>query len=242
MSYYLPEKRALFLHVPRTGGTWIKEAMFQAGIPMNKWGRIGEPYRPKKHTIIPHIRPDLWARVGVVFAFVRHPVPYYVSVWRFATRSWADRPDKMQWAVQERNDPAAINEAIFRWKPNFDEWLDEMLEEEPGWVTRWFERYVGPPGGEFCHFVGRTETIESDLERVMRMLGYGKQWDEKRERIAQIHHAKNRIRSVKAPNVEVTDEQRARIERSERVTIRRFFGDETFEKRVYRNFSTGEPA
>ena len=241
MSYYLPEKSALSLHIPRTGGTWVKEAMFQAKIPMDKWGRVCETYRPRKHTIIPHIHPKLWAKVGVVFSFVRHPVPYYVSVWRFTTRSWEIWPDKMKMMVIERKDPAVINEAVLRWKPDFDEWLDEMLEEEPGWVTRWFERYVGPSGGEFCHYIGRTETLESDLEQVLRMLGYGKLWDEKRERIAQIQHAKNKIRAAKAPNIEVTDDQRARIERSERVVIRRFFGEETFKKRVYRNFETGVP-
>jgi len=241
MSYFLPEKKALFLHIPRTGGTWTKEAMFQAGIPMDKWGRIGEPYRPKKHTIIPHIRPDLLQRVGVVFAFVRHPVQYYVSIWRFATRSWKDRPEEMQWKVRERNDPAAINEAVNRWKPDFNEWLEEMLEEEPGWATRWFERYVGPPGGEFCHFIGRTETIEQDVEQVVRMLGYGDRWDEKRERIAMIRHARNRVRTAKAPHPEVTDEQRVRIERSERVLINRFLSEDTFENRVYRNFQTGCP-
>ena len=147
----------------------------------------------------------------------------------------------MQQIVYDRNDPAAINEAVNRWKPDFNEWLDEMLEEEPGWVTRWFERYVGPPGGEFCHFIGRTETIEQDMEDVLTMLGYGNQWNEKRERIGQINHAKNKIRSVKAPNIEVTNEQRKRIERSERVLIRRFYGEGTFQKRVYRNFQTGEP-
>lgn len=241
MSFFLLERSVLFLHVPRTGGTWVKEAMFQAGIPIEKWGKVCPPYRPKKHTIIPHLHAELWARVGGVFTFVRHPVPYYVSVWRFTCRSWKQWPDKMWWAVQERNDPAAINEAILRWKPDFSEWLDEMLEEEPGWVTRWFERYVGPPGGEFCHFIGRTETIESDLEQVIRMLGYGELWDEGQERIARIEHAKNKVRSSKAPHVEVTDEQRKRIERSERVLIRRFFGKETVGKRVYRNFETGEP-
>lgn len=241
MSYFLPERKALFLHVPRTGGTWIKEAMYLAGIPMEKWGRICELYRPRKHTIIPHIRPDLWARVGVVVTFIRHPVSYYVSVWRFTTRSWSIQPDKMKWAVRERNDPAAINEAVLRWKPNFDEWLDEMLEEEPGWATRWFERFVGPPGGEFCHFIGRTETIEQDAKQVLTMLGYGNLWEEKRERIAEIRHARNKIRSSRAPHIEVTNEQQGRIERSERVLIRRFFGKDTFEKRIYRNFETGEP-
>ena len=235
MSWYLPEKRALFLHVPRTGGTWIKEAVFQAGIPMQKWGKVGKRYRPKKHTILPHYRTELLAKIDHVFSFVRHPVDYYVSVWRFTTRSVEIWPEKMKTMVFEQGDPAAINEAILRWKPNFDEWLEEMLEEEPGWVTRWFERYVGPPRGEFCHYIGRTETLEQDVKEVMDILGYSDRWEAAREQIALIHHAKNKIREVKAPHVRPNDEQRERIERGERVLMNRFYGKESFHKRVYRN-------
>jgi len=241
MSYYLPEKKALFLHVPRTGGTWIKEAMYRGGIPMDKWGRVGEPYRPKKHTLIPHIRPELWGRVGLVFAFVRHPVDYYISVWRFTTRSWKNRPDEMHRLTKGNKQVIAISEAILRWKPDFSEWLDEMIEEEPGWATRWFERFVGPPKGEFCYFIGRTETLEQDTEDVLTKLGYGDLWNTRREQIKEIRHARNKIRSIKAPPIEVTEEQRKRIERSERVLLRRFYGEDTFQKRVYRNFDTGEP-
>jgi len=239
MSWYLPEKRALMLHVPRTGGTWVKEAMHLTGIPLLKWGTIGPQYRPRKHTILGHMHPELLTKIDYIFSFVRHPVDYYVSVWRFTTRSVDIWPEKMR-LVFEQNNPAAISEGVLCWKPDFDEWLDEMLEEEPGWVTRWFERFVGPPRGEFCHFIGRTKTIEQDAKEVMNILGYGKNWNEARKQIELIHHAKNRIRETKAPHFKPTEEQRKRIERSERVTISRFFGEDTINKRIYRN-QKGEP-
>jgi len=234
MSWYLPERRALLLHVPRTGGTWVKEALHVMGVPLEKWGKVCPLYRPRKHTILPHYHPTLLTKVDYIFAFVRYPVAYYVSVWRFTCRAVKIHPEKMQRDVFEQGDPAAINEAIRRWKPDFREWLLEMLEEEPGWATRWFERYVGPEGGEFCHFVGRTETLEEDTKHVAELLGYGDRWDENREAIQAIHHAKNRIRKLKAPNVEVPDDIVPLLERSERVMLRRFYGEGTKNRRVYR--------
>jgi len=241
MSWYFPEKRVLFLHIPRTGGTWIKECLYQSGVPMEKWGRIGEgQYRPQKHTIIPHIRRDLLQRVDQVYSLVRHPIPYYVSVWRFTTRKVEISPERMHNLIFARKDPAAISEAVLRWKPNFEQWLEEMLEEEPGWVTRWFERFVGPPRGEFCHFIGRTETIADDLKRMMTMMGYERNWRMSLDKIKQIHHAKNRVREVKVPHVWPSEELCRRIENSERVAIRRFYEGEGRDKRIYRT-EEGEP-
>jgi len=241
VSWYLPERRTLFLHVPRTGGTWVKEALYQSGIPIQKWGKIGEPWQQQKHTIPMHVRTELMQKVNLMFAFVRRPVEYYISVWRFTCRSVKQQPDKMK-LVFDRRDPAVHNEAILRWKPDFRDWLAEMLEEEPGWATRWFERYVGPERGEYCHYIGRTETVEQDFREIMDLLGFGNRWRKNEDKINRIHHAKNRIRVTKAPHIQLTDTEIGLIERSERVLLRRFYGETTVNRRVYRNFETGEPA
>jgi hypothetical protein len=235
MSYFLPEKGVLFLHIPRTGGTWIGASMNTAEIPIHNWGRVCEMYRPRKHTILPHYRPDLIPKIKWIFSFVRHPVDYYVSVWRFTTRSVDIRPEKMRRDAFDKGDSAAINEGVNRWKPDFYEWIEEMLEEEPGWVTRMFERYVGPERGEFPHYIGRTETLEQDAREVMRIVGYEEEWEKAQPKIRKIVHAKNRVRNEKAPQIEVGPELRDRIERSERVALRRFFGKDTFCDRVYRD-------
>ena len=240
MSYFLPERNALFLHIPRTGGTWVGHSIDVAGIPIQNWGRVCEMYRPRKHTILSHYRPDLLSKVKWIFSFVRRPCEYYVTNWRFTTRSVVTRPEKMKNTVFNGKNSAAINEAVNRWKPNFDEWLDEMLEEEPAWVTRWFERFVGPHRGEFCHFIGRTETLREDMNKVMKILDYEEEWKKASASIDEINHAKNQIRRDKAPRIELTGNQRVRIERSERVMLRRFFGRDTLNKRVYRNLE-GEP-
>lgn len=242
MSTYLPEKRTLFLHIPRTGGTWSKFVMQTIGVPVKKWHQVGPFYRPKKHTILPHYGVLCLSEVDRVVTFVRRPVEHLVSLWRFCFSMYKL---KTEWYknITNRISPRLVEEAIWRWKPDFDEWLEEMLEEEPAWNTRWIERYVGPDGGEFCHYIGRQETLEADLEEVLGLLGYGDLWRRNYHKVGRelgdrrIH----RISEKKAPIVTVTDEQRRRVERAERAMLRRFYGEDTIDRRVYRNFKTGEP-
>jgi len=240
MSLFLPEKNALFLHIPRTGGTWIGRALRIVGIPLLKWGSVCPLYRPRKHTILGHYDKGFLDRVDFIFTFVRPPRDYYKSVWRFTQRAVNIHPEKMEWQVFQQGAQSAINEAVYRWKPDFNEWMKEMLKEEPCWVTRWYERYVGPHRGEFCHYIGRTETIEQDAAEVMSLLGYEDRWKTAQLEIAKIVMAKNSVRRCHAPLIEWDADLLKKMEFDERVTMRRFFGKESGAKRIYRNM-TGEP-
>jgi len=240
-SSYLPEKRALFLHVPRTGGTWLGRAMNIAGVPLEKWGTVCPMYRMRKHTILPHYSKGLLDRVDRIFSFVRHPKDYYVSVWRFTKRAVNIYPENMEQHVFQQKAASTIVEATYRWKPDFNEWMEEMLEEEPCWVTRWFERFVGPHRGEFCHYIGRLETLEQDAAELMGLLGYEERWKEAQPEIAKIKMSRRGVNQRQAPLIVWEPELLERVLRNERVAIRRFFGEESSKKRIYRNFLTGEP-
>jgi hypothetical protein len=204
---YLRERRAMFLHIPRTGGTWVKGVVRGMGVPMERWRKPCHAYRGRKHVLLSHLLPELFAKVDCVFCFVRRPSSFYVSNWRATARSVCRYLgyEKYGW---KKNNPA-INEVkweevleggselvdrwlkhtkyqhrseisyegVRRWKSDFDEWMEVMLEEEPGWATRVYERFVGPQFGEFPHYIGRTETIDRDVEEVMNILGYGKEWE-----------------------------------------------------------------
>ena len=243
MSSFLPERNALFLHIPRTGGRWVKKGISTAQIPFEYWKKAALDYRIWSHGLLAQYRGSYFNRIEYAFAFVRHPFAYYVSMWRFMKRSLT----RNGMEATRKNSFSRVrltNEAILRWSPNFDEWLEEMLEEEPGWVTRWFERYVGPNGGEFCHYIGRTETIERDMFQVMDVLGYVEKWKAFNNSISPSFAKKRRdgfsIMGKHAPFVHLTAEQRRKILRSERVMMRRFFGEDTINKRIYRN-PKGEP-
>lgn len=219
----------------------MKRALVIIGIPLEKWASVCQLYRPRKHTILGHYDKGFLDRVDFIFAFVRHPADYYKSVWRFTQRAVNINAEKMERQIFQQGAQSSTNEAVCRWKPDFNEWMEDMLEEEPCWVTRWFERYVGPHRGEFCHYIGRTETLEQDAAEVMSLLGYEEQWKEAQPEIAKIVMARNGVRRCRAPLIEWDADLLKRMEFNERVAIRRFFGEESGAKRIYRNM-TGEPA
>jgi hypothetical protein len=107
-------------------------------------------------------------QVDYIAAFVRHPKSYYESVWKFiASRGNAKRLYLIRhWRWHPHRVAARLYE------PDFNDWVARMLDERPCWVTRLYEQYVGPEGGEFVDFIGRTETLENDFIKLMKGLGY----------------------------------------------------------------------
>ena len=53
---------------------------------------------------------------------------------------------------------------------NFADFIRLCLDREPGYVSRMYEWYIGPPGQQFVNFVGRYESLVNDLVRVLTIL------------------------------------------------------------------------
>ncbi len=167
MSRYLIDYNAAFLHIPRTGGTWIELVLRAAGLLCRHLSKAEPLDLPKNHRMLGHYRgferPVMAAKF--LFTFVRHPIPYYESVWKWINanrNAWI----KKRWKWHPFCSPISI----YRRRPEFADWVEGMLEEEPCWATRLFEGYVGPEGGEFVDFVGRTCSLREDLCQVFDLL------------------------------------------------------------------------
>ena len=55
---------------------------------------------------------------------------------------------------------------------DFNVWMERVLMHQPAYVTRLYERYLGPIGGEIVHYVGRTENLIADAVTILRLIGY----------------------------------------------------------------------
>jgi len=139
-------KNAVFLHVPKTGGTWVKAAVANAGLDFEECIVDGDPHGDLSYCPFPD---------RFIFAFVREPLSLYRSYWRF----------KMTTVWDARN-PFDVECAA----PTFEGFVDNVLRLEPAWCSRTFEDYVGPPTGEI-NFVGRFEALVHDLIRALRLVG-----------------------------------------------------------------------
>ena len=105
MARFLPESGLLIQHMPRTGGTWVERAVRRCGIRHSNWISSQPRWLPKKHSLITHYRFPKMARVRLIACFVRHPLAYYESVWK-----WMARGMKRRGAVHLRR---------YSWHPRF---------------------------------------------------------------------------------------------------------------------------
>lgn len=222
MTRFLPESGALFQHIPRTGGTFVEDALTALEIRTTHWTKQ-RPGMAKKHALLSHYHRKYMPDVKLVVAFVRHPVNYYASVWKYMRDSRnCSRRRLNRMIVKHSWHP--FRRAGLLFKPDFCEWMEAMLEDEPAWATRLMSLYVGPEGGEFCRFIGRTETLESDL--IELLIGLGCKPDPRR--LSALGRVNASVCSCLIP-----DDLRERICREERVLIRRFYGPETSDRRWY---------
>ena len=139
-------QKAVFLHVPKTGGTWVREAIRAAGVSFEELLVEGDQHADLSYCP----RLDTFK-----FAFVRHPLSLYQSYWRFKVAN--------QW---DSLNPFDMDCAA----PSFNRFVENVLAKHPRWCSRMFEDYVGVADQEI-EFIGRFERLEADLTRALTLVG-----------------------------------------------------------------------
>ena len=234
MSLYLPDKKAFFIHIQRTGGGWVDnttrntlklKAMRTVGLCPHT---IQYNHRPAGTFCLDKNREYQTKEFSkLVFDFlwsqVRHPVEYYKSVWGWLI---IQKPHmlnriKMRWTWDSLMRPAQLLHE------DFNVWVERMLEDQGAWVTRLFWTFLGPPGAEFCQYIGRTETLKEDYIRVMNMLGYAITLEQV-DGAPPVHQSR-----IKRPDIYWRDDLLARVLYEERLAVARWYGTDTKDKRLY---------
>jgi hypothetical protein len=145
----LANDRMVFIHIPKTGGTWGTWAMQSAGV---KFEKIGDTHHLMKEEL------EIGDRFA--FAFVRDPFTWYSSVWKY-----------------HRSNPLSHWEPFSQWiELDFPDFLEQVVENCPGYLSEYYPRFVGPPDREI-NFIGRYERLVDDLVVALRLAG--QDFDEK---------------------------------------------------------------
>jgi hypothetical protein len=168
MSFYISKNRAMFLHIPRTGGTTVGKVVRQLGL-------TAVHYRPERHEalrlpvnhcLLPHYSPQQLIDVDMICTFVRHPIAYYESIWK-----WMAMPREPRVRVMKSWRWHPTLSAWLQYSPDFNEWVWNMLRNEPAWYSRLLGWYVGPQGGEYVNWIGRTESLDKDFRFLLSLWG-----------------------------------------------------------------------
>jgi hypothetical protein len=205
MSLYIPVNNAIYIHIPKTGGTYVRN-MFQAcNIRTENPNR--HQFTTRKHSMLWQLDED----ASYSFAFVRHPLRWYESFWKYQVNKWI-KYEQNRWHPWRCLEACESND--------FNEFISKIIEMEPGYVTRMYEWYLGPRGAQVVDFVGRTETLKDDLLCVLRELG----------------HNINMPKAHSVPKANTTDWRKVpewdpalkdKILELEKPTIERFYQDST---------------
>ncbi len=127
-----------FLHVPKTGGTWAKEAIKASGLKYEEYPIEGDPHIGLEYCPVPE---------KFQFAFVRHPVERYRSYWQYKMGAG--------WDVNNPLDRDCCS-------TDFHQFIHNVIKLYPGVCGRDYEQFVGLPGDEI-DFIGKFENLIEDL-------------------------------------------------------------------------------
>ena len=156
MSVRLFPSNAVFLHIPKTDGSWVEYSLPKLGIETEPEPTMdGVTYR---HAPLAMLK----QRPPFVFTFVRHPLAWYESWWKFQAGNWTIHEPGV-WHPQRCLEKCASDD--------FSEFIRLCIRLEPSYVSRMYEWFIGPAGFDHVDFIGRHEQLGSDLVHVLSRLG-----------------------------------------------------------------------
>jgi hypothetical protein len=143
--------KCIFLHVPKTGGTWAATALGNQGI-------VRATIRTADGEIHPPLSVVRGASILPVIAAVREPVAWLRSVWRFYhARGWRRHPGSVS-AV------SAMRPLVEIGADSFAEYALLYLSRRKGYISEVMESYVAGADA-----VCRQESLSDDLLAALEL-------------------------------------------------------------------------
>lgn len=216
-------KKSIFYHIPKTGGTFVRDALRYSLTNKEDYGRVVLDYEPSKedywrlklaHTLhLQRTHETPWGvkreeKAGLFsFAFVRHPLEWYKSFWSFRKDAY------------DAN--AFVNDSAisFTWDVDFDKYIDNVVHMFPhGYVSVLYQAYLGK-NGEELNFVGKQEQLREDLIKALSLAGEDFDPD-KIMRLKQTNVSKTKLKSN---SLELNKNQRRSLLKREKWVLETFY-------------------
>jgi hypothetical protein len=173
--------RSCFLHVPKTGGSWVKKAIRASGIRCNDYVVNGDPHIGVEHCPCPE---------KFKFAFVRSPVDLYRSYWQYKMTVGWDKKNPIDMSCRSNS---------------FHDFVRNVLHKYPGIYGKSLLQFVGE-GKTRIDFIGKYEHLVDDLIAALRQAG--EIFDETRIRTLQPVNVSDKTRFPADYTAELEEEVR----------------------------------
>ena len=168
---------SVFLHIPKTGGKWIENALDELSLKKYKFshnhadmdrtvnfaGHYPTYFMRKIVKHGPFVHRNI--RDAFKFCFVRHPLKYYESYFKYA---WSlDWPEFPGLDVHSKTDKWHPNSVLFDiGDKDFNQFIRNVIKKRPGYVTELYGSFATPD----IDFIGKTENLVEDFINVLHLM------------------------------------------------------------------------
>jgi hypothetical protein len=194
--------RMVFIHVPKTGGTWLMKALEDSGVKYEVVHQGGA---------ISHVYWNEMPPRPFRFGFVRYPPTWYRSYWRFVHNAPHEAAD---------ND---LDQMVLGAK-SFRDFVETAYVNFRGFLSVMYEDFLGPPGA--IEFIGRYENLQNDVIEALQLAGESDGW------APQNYDAIRNLPplNVSTGKTEIPPDLADMILDSESQAVERFYGENVAEK------------
>lgn len=194
-----------FLHIPKTGGIWVRDTLRQTSIYKKECGHPHDFYSNIKYNNKHKLK---------IFCFVRHPVSWFISHWAH----WKDNPQRKERNIKKMKAGVDLYQ---KYSKDFVDFLriDDLKKsinifciKYRGWMIKFYEDYT-----KDCDFIGKQENLREDLLFFLQKAG--EKLTKKDIELIKNYNKKN-ISSSR--NTILTKEQIALITESQKEVLKKY--------------------
>lgn len=194
--------KSIFYHIQKTGGSWVRVAMRNAGLKYQRSERFGMTHPSCWHT--EHSTPRDAKNLKGLFSycFIRHPVSWHKSFWSYRLKY-----------KHKKLKPIQLKDPIeYHWNDNFNKYLSGILDEFPnGYLTEMFGEFI-----PYVDYVGKQERLVDDL--IIALNAAGEIFDEDKIR------GTGPVNVSKGGNIEMAPVLYKELIKSEKEIIGAYYG------------------